>query len=276
MKNTFSKSFFKTLSHLAPSIMAQKVYHFISNPRIRKLRDHEEAILDRSKKRSIKFKNFEIQTYTWGDPQDKLVFLIHGWEGQAGNFGALIDILLDNGYQIKAFDAPAHGHSSKGKTHMFEFAELVSSLIYKNKPSYIISHSFGTVTSVMAMTQNPDIPIEKWIIVTTPHNFEDRIKDVKKLMGLSDKTIDKVIHMIEREQDLRVGQMNMNYFSDKISHVKEAIMVHSKSDKILPIEYAREANKSIEQSRLIELENHGHYSILWSDELKEIIRNELN
>ena len=276
MKNTFIKTTFKVMSHITPSLIASKVYDFMSNPRIRKLRDHEEAILNKSHKETIQFKGFDIQTYTWGEPGNKLIFLIHGWEGQAGNFGALINILLEKGYQVKAFDAPSHGHSSKGKTSMFDFAELVTLLISQYKPSYIVSHSFGTVTSLMAMTRNPDIPIEKWIIVTTPHNFKDRINDVKQFLGLSDKAMDKVLNLIEDKSYLKVDEMNITYFSDKIDHIKEAVMVHSKQDRILPIEYARKTQEAIKQSRLIELDNHGHYSILWSDELQEIIRNELN
>ncbi|NNF35383.1 MAG: alpha/beta hydrolase [Saprospiraceae bacterium] len=248
----------------------------MSNPQIRKLRDHEEEVLDRSIKETIRFKKFDIQTYTWGNPDGKMVFLIHGWEGQAGNFAALIDILIDKGYYIKAFDAPSHGHSSIGKTSMFEFAELVTQLIEQFKPAIIVSHSFGSVTSLMAMSKNPDIPIEKWIVVTTPHNFKDKINDVKHFLGLSDKVIAKVKTLVEENTDLSIDEMNMTYFADKIGHIDEAIMIHSRKDKILPIDYARKANQAIKQSTLIELDNHGHYSILWSDELQEIIRNELN
>jgi pimeloyl-ACP methyl ester carboxylesterase len=67
----------------------------------------------------------------------------------------------------------------------------------------------------------------------------------------------------------------MEYFGDKVSHVKEIIIVHSKSDKIIPINSARIAHQNISHSELIELDNLGHYRILWSDELKEIITNRI-
>ena len=52
---------------------------------------------------------------------------------------------------------------------------------------------------------------------------------------------------------------------------QEIIIVHSKTDRILPIEAARMTHKALHPSQLIELEDLGHYSILWSEELHQII-----
>jgi pimeloyl-ACP methyl ester carboxylesterase len=63
----------------------------------------------------------------------------------------------------------------------------------------------------------------------------------------------------------------MATYCSELSSVKEATIVHSKSDKVLPIEGARKVAASSRNSTLIEFENLGHYSILWSDELGEIV-----
>jgi pimeloyl-ACP methyl ester carboxylesterase len=269
------KTIFKIADSLFPSIAAKQVYKVMSNPRIKKLRDFEEEILAKAAHERISFKKFEIQIYKWGNPNDKAIFMVHGWEGQAGNFGALVDILLAKKYYVVAFDAPSHGKSSKGKTNMFEFGELLKELFQKYKAQSIISHSFGSVMTLVALSARQNIPIDQWIMVTTPHNFKDRIEDVKKFIGFSDKTLKKVIYKLETETGYKVDNMNMEYFGDKVSHVKEIIIVHSKSDKIIPINSARIAHQNISHSELIELDNLGHYRILWSDELKEIITNRI-
>ena len=269
-------SLFKISDFLLPSLTARKIYQVMSNPRIRKLRDFEEDILDRAEKQIIDFQNFKIQTYTWGNTEAPMAFLVHGWEGQAGNFGSLVAILLEAGYQVKAFDAPSHGHSSKGATNMSQFSKLVSQLLEQYRPNMVISHSFGSVTSVMALSENQDIPVEKWIMVTTPHDFKDRVNQIQDLVKVSDRTMSKVIQKVESDFGTTIDKMNMEYFSDKVGHVRETVIIHSRNDKILPIESARIANAQLKQSRLIELDDYGHYSILWSDELKEIIRAELN
>lgn len=273
---TLSKIYFKAMNTLFPSVLAKQVYQFMSNPRVKKLRAFEDEILEQAEQEQIKFKKFDIQTYRWGNPEDKVALLIHGWEGQAGNLGAMVDILLAKNYYVVAFDGPAHGRSSKGNTNMFEFSELAAILLNKYKPTTIISHSFGSVTSMVAMSNNLEIPIHQWLAVTTPHDFRDRIEQVSETLGVGTKTINKVIEMVEADMGLSIDTLNMKNYGPKVKHVENALIIHSKTDKVIPIESARIAHKEISQSQLIELDNLGHYSILWSDELKEIATNQLN
>lgn len=269
------KKLFKIGDSVFPSLTAKTVYKAMSNPRIHKLRTFEEDILAQSVQQRIPFKKFEIQTYTWGNPNDKTILFVHGWEGQAGNFGALVSILLEKRYFVVAYDAPSHGKSSKQNTSMFEFIDLADVLFKKYRPQSVISHSFGSVTTLMTLSKNSEIPIDQWFLVTTPHDFKNVINEVKNMLGLTHRTMDKVIHKIETENNLSIDHLNMAHYGQKIPHVKEVVIIHSKSDKIIPIQSARIAHQSIPQSALIELDNLGHYRILWSDELKDIITNRI-
>ncbi|MFK7950092.1 MAG: alpha/beta fold hydrolase [Saprospiraceae bacterium] len=269
------KTFFKLADALFPSMAAKQVYKVMSNPRVRKLRAFEEEILAKAVKERIAYKNGEIQLYKWGNSTDKTIFLVHGWEGQAGNFGGLIDILLKKKYYVVAFDAPSHGRSTKRSTNMFEFVELVTKLVKTHQPASIISHSFGSVTTLMVLSNLREMSIEQWFVVTTPHNFKDRINDVKQFLGVTERTIDKVIYQFESDTGYKLDNLNVDYYGDKVPHVKEVVIVHSKSDKILPIDSARFAHKAIPHSELIELDDLGHYAILWSDALKEVLKTRL-
>lgn len=115
------KLIIKILQFFSTTIVSRVAYKFMSNPRIRKLRESEEKILNESVMDKIQFKGFEIQQYQWGKGNNKTAILIHGWEGQAGNFAALIKVLVDNGYHVVAFDAPSHGRSSNGKQICLSF-----------------------------------------------------------------------------------------------------------------------------------------------------------
>ncbi|MEL6251493.1 MAG: alpha/beta hydrolase [Bacteroidota bacterium] len=265
------KPLFKLLDTVAPGFAAKEVYKVMSNPRKRRLKDFEEEVLDRAKQERIPFGKFEIQTYAWGNPENKSVFLIHGWEGQAGNFGALVDILLEKGYYVQAFDGPSHGKSTIGKTNMFEFVDLVELLLRKYQPETVVSHSFGSVTSVIALGRNPQIKVKKWLLVTTPHNFRNRIKQVSEFLGLTDRTVSKVIDQLESNTQMKVDEMNMAYYGPQVSHIEEITIVHSQSDKVIPIESAHFTHEHMPQSTLYELDGMGHYAILWSKELKDIV-----
>ena len=66
----------------SPKLVSRIAYKFMSNPRIRKLRDSEERVLSKSIMDKITYKNFQIQKYRWGNQNHKTALLIHGWEGQ--------------------------------------------------------------------------------------------------------------------------------------------------------------------------------------------------
>jgi pimeloyl-ACP methyl ester carboxylesterase len=265
------KMYFRFLDLLLPAVAARKIYHVMSNPRIHKLRDFEEEVLQHSEKERISFKKFQIQKYSWGDRKNKTALLIHGWEGQAGNFGALIDLLLNKGFHMVAYDAPSHGRSTKEKTSMFEYAEFVTEILKQEEPQIIISHSFGSVTAAFALKGNPGVNVDQWFLVTTPYHFRDRINEISEFLGVTHRTIDKLTAILERDLGISLDKLNMAEYGGNLKNLKEAFIIHSRTDGVIPIDKARLTNQAIPQSRLIELDNLGHYRILWSKQLKEIL-----
>ena len=267
--------YFKFLDLLFPSVAARKVYHLMSNPGIHKLREFEVKALERSVKEQIKFKSYNIQKYAWGNNGDPVALLIHGWEGQAGNFGAVIDLLLEKGYQVIAYDAPAHGNSSKGNTSMFEYADFVSARLKIHKPVLIASHSFGSVTAAFALKENPEVHVKQWYLITTPFHFRDRINEMAEFIGVSARTINRLITNLEKEINISLNDLNMEVYGGNLKNLGEALIIHSSSDRVIPIEKARLTHKAIPQSKLIELDNLGHYRILWSKQLLNVLQDQI-
>lgn len=267
--------YLKCLSLLSPRLAVRQVYYFMSNPRIRKLREPEEIVLAKARQSVVSFRAFQLQKYEWGDTNNPTLLLVHGWEGQAGNFAALVDTLVALNYHVLAFDAPAHGKSSSGNTSMFEFGDFVSDMVCQFRPKYIISHSFGSVSTASALKQNPDVPINFWIVVTTPFSFRDRVRSVIQQLGMNDRIMELLLEKVEKERSESIDELVMDHYCAQLPHVKDALVVHSKQDRVLPIEDSRKMHKGFPQSRMIELDGLGHYSILWSDELKEIVAKEL-
>ena len=267
------KSLIQILQLFSPRLVSRIAYRFMSNPRIRKLRDSEEKVLAKSIMEKVAYKNFQIQKYQWGSSNDKTALLIHGWEGQAGNFAAIVDILVQKKYNVVAFDAPAHGKSSIAKTNMFEFAEFLEIQVPVLNPSLIISHSFGSVNTATIFRNNPEFNLDMWIMITTPHKFMTRINEITNHFGIKNKAKTELIKRIQNDTSENINQLDMAIYCKELSNVRNAIIVHSKTDKVLPIKGAREVAKAFGKSELIELDNFGHYSILWSDELNKIIQS---
>lgn len=265
------KRIIQILQLFSPKLVSKIAYTKLSNPRIRKLRDSEESILNQAHTEEITYKKFKIHKYQWGKENQNTALLVHGWEGRAGNFAGIIDDLIQNKYHVVSYDAPAHGKSSINKTSMFEFAEFLESEFTNIMPHVIISHSFGSVNTATIFRNNPEFNLDMWIMVTTPYNFMSRVNEISDYFGIKSKTKNELIKLIQNDTNEDINNLNMATYCQELSNVKKAIIVHSRTDKVLPIEGAREVAKAFKRSSLIELDNLGHYNILWSDELRKII-----
>ena len=261
-------------SNLFPNQITSFAYDQLSNPQVRKLRENELATLEKANKEKFNFKSFNIQLYSWKGGEKK-VLLIHGWEGQAGNFSDLIEQLLADGYTVYSFDAPSHGFSSKGKTSLFEFTELVGVLIKKHDVKLLVSHSFGGVATTYALFRNQDIKIKKYILITTPDKFIERIDDVSEMVGINDKVKNRLISRLEKETNNNVRNLNVSEFVKAIN-VEKSLIIHDINDKVIPISRSKNVHKNWPVSEFMEIEGTGHFRILRTKEVINKIINYLN
>ena len=206
---------------------------------------------------------------------NKVALCVHGWEGQGANFGGLVDTLLNRGYKVVAYDGPSHGFSSKGKTNWFDYIALTGEMAKEYNPEIIISHSFGSVASAAMLREHPDLEIKQWYLITSPHDVKERIKDFTVPLGVTERTVSKLVPMLEADTGEHIDDLNMSVFCADLKHVKEAFIVHGLADKVLPIHNSRRLEKDFPQAELIELEGLGHFRILWSDSLIEVLKERL-
>lgn len=257
------KSIIKTLSAALPGFFVNLAYNKLTSPQIKKLREREIAVLDTAEQANFEFKDFKIRTYHWAGKGERIL-LIHGWEGQAGNFADLILSLKNEDYDIYAFDGPSHGYSSRGSTSLFEFTELVGVLIKRWATKKLVSHSFGGVATTYALYTNPDIKIEAYALLTTPDRFLDRIYDVQKMTGLHDRVISRLIEKIEQENEVEVPKLNVSDYVKQIK-VDRSLIIHDVDDKVIPIKQSMRVHANWENCTIVEVSGTGHFRILRDD-----------
>ena len=256
-------------SNLFPKQITDFAYKQLTNPQVHKLRENEVHTLDKAVKEKYPFKGFDIQLYTWKGG-DKKVLLIHGWEGQAGNFSDLIDKLLSNGFTVYSFDAPSHGYSSKGNTSLFEFSDLVAVLIKKYSIKLLVSHSFGGVATTYALFNNLDIRIDRYVLITTPDKFSERIDDVSEMVGITNKVKNRLIKKLTTETGVDINSLNVSEFVKSIQ-VENALIIHDTNDKVIPIERSKNVHKNWSASEFKEIEGTGHFRVLRTEKILNMV-----
>lgn len=259
------------LARLFPHFFVKKAYRFLTLPQVRLIRPHERDLLAKATKSDLKHRGLRIQLYQWGNGSKK-VLLAHGWEGHAGNFSEIIPLLMENGCTVYAFDGPAHGASEKGSTSSFAFIDLVKVLVEKFEPSLVISHSFGSVASLLALGQNPHLNVEGYIGITVPNKFRERLEDIAHTLGLPYVVVELLIEKIEKEQRVKVDEISVEKYAP-LSSIARALILHDQRDRVLPIEKSMEVAKKWKNARFIPIENSGHYKILRSPDTLNVIRD---
>ena len=142
-----------------------------------------------------------IPVYCWG--QGPLVVAMHGWSGSGTQFRQFISPLVEGGFRVACFDAPAHGANPGRRTHLVNFsASLFAIQDRLGKIECVVAHSLGAMATVYALQQ--ELPVDR-IVLVAPH------LDVQK--------------MFETYRDLlRMRPALANRFHDKIGTRMKSIL----------------------------------------------------
>lgn len=102
----------------------------------------------------FKLNDSMVKGWRWNHPGDRKVLIIHGYESSVTNFDRYVRLLIKKGYEVLAFDAPAHGRSGGKKINAPLYKKLILEINKKYGPvqSYM-AHSFGGLAVSLALEE---------------------------------------------------------------------------------------------------------------------------
>jgi pimeloyl-ACP methyl ester carboxylesterase len=270
----FYQSYLKLLSLVSNKLASNIAFKLFCTPINKKLRDREIEVLKTAFSENIKFEDTFIKKYTWGKGS-KTALLVHGWESNAGSLGAFVKLLTENDYKVIGFDCPAHGQSGGKQTTLFRNSD--AALLICNQIGHIdiaITHSFGSVVLMNAILHNKNISLDKLVMITTPNELQKAFDDFYSLLKISQKVKEKMEQKIEKRYNIKIKEMTASVLCKQL-HLKHAIIVHDKQDKIIPFHNAEIVAKNLKNCQLIPIENAGHYKILWDKRVIDLVDKEI-
>jgi hypothetical protein len=82
------------------------------------------------------------------------VYLLHGWDGSAGDFAELAEALAGAGFRAIALDAPGHGEADGDSANVALFAQTLMAAVQALGAAHgIVGHSMGAASASLALTQ---------------------------------------------------------------------------------------------------------------------------
>jgi pimeloyl-ACP methyl ester carboxylesterase len=122
-----------------------------------------------------------VPVYCWG--QGPLLVTMHGWSGSGTQFRYFVAPLVDAGFRVVCFDAPAHVSNSGRQSHLVEFSESLLAIQNQlGKVDSVIAHSLGAMATVYATQLG--LSVERLVLIAPHLNVQKMFETYRDLLGM--------------------------------------------------------------------------------------------
>lgn len=211
--------------------------------------------------------NKNITVYEYGK-SDRKILLVHGWSGRGTQLFKIADALLEKGYAVISFDAPAHGKSEGRTTIMSEFIESVLEIEKQYGPFEIaVGHSLGGMSVLNAVKNG--LNVKKAVIIGSGDIVEDILDDFVSKLRLKPEISIRLRHYFETKYKVDMDDFSAYKAAREIEI--PVLVIHDKNDPEVPVKAGIHIHEHLKNGSLYVTEGLGHRKILGNhDVLKRI------
>lgn len=211
------------LSRPFPGFTARLFYRLYCTPPALKLRPpHEqlrkEAVLQSLQVSSYPFDDtpLKVTTYRWGNVGPKIL-LLHGWGGSPLHFKQLIVSLLGQGYQVVAYDGPAHGLSGGKRTNLVQWNHVLEQVIRQEGALHaIVGHSFGGLSAALTLSRK-NVHVPRLLMLGTALSAPVFFDEALRLFRIHPVVMPELMQLIRQRLREDLQEMDMHRY---INHIK--------------------------------------------------------
>lgn len=252
---------------VAPQLAAQYALNLFRTPRKRTVPSGD--LFDRASIGQVPYLDFCLTTYTWDGAGDTIL-LMHGWESSAERVSVLVEPLLEAGYRVVTLDGPAHGRSEGKYADPLEFADAVVTVINQiGAVRAVIAHSLGAGGTMAALGRNPDLPVERVVIIGSPDPLRRYPDLFAETVGLPPKVYAAMKGIYEERLGMALTDTDVSLLAQRIK--QRGLVIHDRSDRIVPFSDAESIVASWEGVAHLFTKGYGHRRILTQPEVIERI-----
>ena len=224
---------FKLLSSLSKRKAAVKAFQLFCTPQHRN-KKKLPRVFEQAEKLHFTFHDVVVRGYRWNHPSEKKALIVHGFESSVINFDRYVKPLVKKGYEVLAFDAPAHGRSGGRTINVLLYKEFLETIINSYGPiqSYI-AHSLGGLAVSLALEGIKHTADWKVVFIAPATETTTAIDTYFNFLKLDNgvrKEFDKVIYEMSGHKP--------EWFSvaRAVKHIKAQVLwAHDKDDNMTPL-----------------------------------------
>jgi pimeloyl-ACP methyl ester carboxylesterase len=207
-----------------------------------------------------------------GKPGAKKLLVVHGFSGNSRSFAWYISAGISKGYDVYAFDAPAHGKSEGNRLNVSLYSGVIRDITNKYGPfDAYVAHSLGGL-SLMLDLHNHSYQHHPKIVLIAPATESTTAAD--KFFGMLQLKAE--IRQVFDESIIEKTGLPITWYSISriISEVKGDILwIHDKDDFTTPIDDVMPIfNQQPKHVQFHFTKGLGHSGIYRDEKVKKIIK----
>ncbi|OQP44996.1 hypothetical protein A4H97_33070 [Niastella yeongjuensis] len=264
-----------------PGVTARLFLSMYSRPPKRKLRESQLAVGRLAASTQMTFSRYPfderaitVQIYRWGQ-SDKKVLLLHGWGGSPFDFKQMITTLVNAGYEVISWDAPAHGASAGKETNIVQWMHTLEQLLARIGPVHaIIGHSLGGLSAALALVHKK-LQVPRLVMISAAVSAPEFFQQTFQQFGIPNKVMPKVHQLVVKRLQFDLLQLDLFKHIDKIN-AKNILVIYDENDGVVKKE---QIVNFLNQSTAIQsfcIKGEGHYRIMRNDEVLKKVVNFMN
>lgn len=247
--------YFNIYTFFSPKKAAYKAFNLFCTVRKGRVLPHQKDYLEEAKHSVEQIAGHQIQSYHWKGSKET-VLLVHGWESNAFRWRNLIKKLQEADFNIMAFDAPAHGHSSGKLLYVPLYEEAVHFMVQKYDPKFLIGHSVGGMTLMYNEYKNPNPQVDKMVVIGAPSEFYEIMDHYQDLLRFNDRVMKALDSYIHTRFGFHIRDFSTSKFAQ--SNTKKGLLFHDTLDAIAPYHASESVSKNWKGSKLVSTKGLGH------------------
>ncbi len=250
-----------------PGLTARMFLSMYSTPPKRKLHDAHHALRDTARVEKASFSRYAfdkrpltLSLYSWGQPGEK-VLLLHGWGGSPFDFKHMIAALVTAGYEVVAFDAPAHGASEGKKTNLMQWMHILEQLLQRTGPVHaVIGHSLGGLSAALTLVHT-QASVPRLAMISAAVSAPVFFNETFQLFRIPQKVMPRVQQLIIKRLKSDLQQLDLFRHINQI-RADRILVAYDENDHLVKKEQISSFLQQYPAIQSLKIRGEGHFRIM--------------
>ncbi len=198
------RGYFRLAGTLAPRRAERQAFDLCFTPHVRPpVSPAARQVLQRAESSSVIAAGRRLQVYRWaGTEAAGTVLLAHGWNSRASRLTAWVEPLRARGFDVVAFDMPAHGDSEGKHTNGLEMAAAIGDVAAEiGRLHALVGHSAGGFAAGVAaagdhLLGRPPLQVQRLVLISAVDDPGIFVSGLAALLAWSPRLYQRVCDQI--------------------------------------------------------------------------------